>query len=341
MSTIGSEAIEIKIAHSPDSDDAFMFYGLATNKVRVPGLKFTHVLCDIETLNHKAISEAYFDVTAISFHAYPYLQDRYALMPSGGSVGDGYGPMIVAAKTFSLDEVKKLKIAIPGTLTTAVLALKLFAPEIQTEVVPFDKIIPAILEGKYDAGLIIHEGQLTYDKCGLRRILDLGKWWRELTGLPLPLGANAIRKDLGPETIAKVCKALRDSIQHALDNREQALAVRHAVCPRSGREGCRQVRGHVCERAHPGLRRRWPRGGGQAAQHGPRKRHHSAGNQAGVGERDGFGKQGVAEEIGEQIYRQRLRVSAGPRLLRATLAWGRASAKLGSYAPGRRIQSGT
>ena len=160
----GSEAIEIKIAHSPDSDDAFMFYGLATNKVRVPGLKFTHVLCDIETLNHKAIAEAYYEVTAISFHAYPYLQERYALMPSGGSVGDGYGPMIVAPRAYTLDEVKKLRIAIPGTLTTAVLALKLFAPEVQTEVVPFDKIIPAVLEGKYDAGLIIHEGQLTYDK---------------------------------------------------------------------------------------------------------------------------------------------------------------------------------
>jgi 1,4-dihydroxy-6-naphthoate synthase len=223
MSTSGSETIEIKIAHSPDSDDAFMFYGLATNKIRVPGFKFTHVLCDIETLNHKAIAEAYYDVTAISFHAYPYLQDRYALMPSGGSVGDGYGPMIVAPRSYTLDELKKLKIAIPGTLTTAVLALKLFAPDIQTEVVPFDKIIPAVLEGKYDAGLIIHEGQLTYDKSGLNRILDLGKWWRELTGLPLPLGANAIRKDLGAETIAKVCKALRDSIQHALDNREQAL----------------------------------------------------------------------------------------------------------------------
>jgi 1,4-dihydroxy-6-naphthoate synthase len=223
MSSSATEAIEIKIAHSPDSDDAFMFYGLATNKVRVPGLKFTHVLCDIETLNHKAIAEAYYEVTAISFHAYPYLQEHYALMPSGGSVGDGYGPMIVAAKNYSLDEVKKLKIAIPGTLTTAVLALKLFAPEIQTEVVPFDKIIPAVLEGHYDAGLIIHEGQLTYDRSGLNRILDLGKWWREETGLPLPLGANAIRKDLGQETIAKVCKALRDSIRHALDNREQAL----------------------------------------------------------------------------------------------------------------------
>jgi len=200
-----------------------MFYGLATNKIRVPGLKFTHVLCDIETLNHKAINEAYFDVTAISFHAYPYLQDRYALMPSGGSVGDGYGPMIVASKTRSVDEIKRLKIAIPGTLTTAVLALKLFAPDIQTEVVPFDKIIPAVLEGKFDAGLIIHEGQLTYDRIGLHRILDLGKWWRELTGLPLPLGGNVIRKDLGPELIAKTCKALRDSIQYSLDNREQAL----------------------------------------------------------------------------------------------------------------------
>jgi len=223
MSTSGSNVIEIKIAHSPDSDDAFMFYGLATNKVRVPGLKFTHILCDIETLNHKAIAEAYYDVTAISFHAYPYLQDRYALMPSGGSVGDGYGPMIVASKAFSLDEVKKLKIAIPGTLTTAVLALKLFAPNVETEVVPFDQIIPAVLAGKYEAGLIIHEGQLTYDKSGLHRVIDLGKWWREQTGLPLPLGANAIRKDLGADTIAKVCKALRDSIQHALDNREQAL----------------------------------------------------------------------------------------------------------------------
>jgi 1,4-dihydroxy-6-naphthoate synthase len=223
MRNSGSQTVEIKIAHSPDSDDAFMFYGLATNKIRVPGLKFTHVLCDIETLNHKAIAEAYFEVTAISFHAYPYLQERYALMPCGGSVGDGYGPMIVASRSCSPEDVKKMKIAVPGTLTTAVLALKLFAPGVQTEVVPFDKIIPAVLEGKYEAGLIIHEGQLTYDRSGLNRIVDLGRWWREQTGLPLPLGANAIRKDLGPELIAKVCKALRDSIQHGLDNREQAL----------------------------------------------------------------------------------------------------------------------
>ena len=218
-----SNVKEIKIAHSPDSDDAFMFYGLATNKIRVPGLKFTHVLCDIETLNKKALDEAYYDVTAISFHAYPYLQDRYALMPSGGSVGEGYGPMIVSPKAYSIEEVKKLKIAVPGELTTAYLALKLFAPAVETEVVPFDQIIPQVLEGKYEAGLIIHEGQLTYSKQGLNKIVDLGKWWRDLTGLVLPLGGNVIKRELGPETMALVCKALKDSIQHALDHRQEAL----------------------------------------------------------------------------------------------------------------------
>jgi 1,4-dihydroxy-6-naphthoate synthase len=222
-SSSSSEPLEIKIAHSPDSDDAFMFYGLATNKVRVPGLKFTHVLCDIESLNHRAMDDAYFEVTAISFHAYPYVQERYALMPSGGSVGDGYGPMIVSSRAVSQEEVKRMRIAVPGTLTTAVLALKLFAPGVETEVVPFDQIIPAVAEGKFDAGLIIHEGQLTYDRSGLKRIVDLGRWWHEQTGLPLPLGANAVRRDLGPELVAKLCRALRDSIQHGLDNREQAL----------------------------------------------------------------------------------------------------------------------
>lgn len=217
-----SEPREIKIAHSPDSDDAFMFYGMATNKVRVPGLKFTHTLCDIETLNRDAMNGVY-DVTAISFHAYPYLQDKYALMPSGGSVGEGYGPMIVSPKQFTMDEIKNVKIAVPGTLTTAYLSLKLFAPEIETEVVPFDQIIPQVVAGKYEAGLIIHEGQLTYGKSGLHKIVDMGKWWRDETGLPLPLGGNAIKRDLGPELMVKVCRALKDSIQHALDHREQAL----------------------------------------------------------------------------------------------------------------------
>jgi 1,4-dihydroxy-6-naphthoate synthase len=212
----------ISIAHSPDSDDAFMFYGLATNKVRVPGLKFTHTLCDIETLNRKAM-EGVYDVTAISFHAYPYIQEEYALMSCGGSVGDGYGPMIVAAKALSIAEIKTRRIAVPGKLTTAYLALKLFAPQIETEVVPFDQIIPQVLAGKHDAGLIIHEGQLTYAKSGLHRILDLGKWWRDKEGLPLPLGGNAIRRELGRETIASISDALKRSIQYALDHREQAL----------------------------------------------------------------------------------------------------------------------
>ncbi len=215
---------EITIAHSPDSDDAFMFYGLATNKVRVPGLKFTHTLTDIETLNQRAIKEAFYDVTAISFHAYPYMQDRYTLMACGGSVGEGYGPMIVSSRRFSLDEIKKVRIAIPGELTTAALSLKLFAPEIETTLVPFDQIIPEVLAGKHEAGLIIHEGQLTYAASGLFKVLDLGQWWREQTGLPLPLGGNAIRRSLGDETMRVVTRALRESIQHALDHREEALA---------------------------------------------------------------------------------------------------------------------
>lgn len=221
-SSASSQVKEISVAHSPDSDDAFMFYGLATNKVRVPGLKFTHTLCDIETLNRKAMDGVY-DVTAISFHAYPYLQDKYALMPCGGSVGEGYGPMIVSTRSFSLSEIKQVKIAIPGTLTTAYLALKLFAPGIETEVVPFDQIIPQILAGKHEAGLIIHEGQLTYSRSGLHRVVDLGKWWRDMTGLPLPLGGNAIRRELGAETIHDVNVALKNSIQYALDHREEAL----------------------------------------------------------------------------------------------------------------------
>jgi 1,4-dihydroxy-6-naphthoate synthase len=223
--TASSTAIqEISIAHSPDSDDAFMFYGLATNKVRVPGYKFTHTLTDIETLNHRAIDEAFYDVTAISFHAYPYLQDNYTLMACGGSVGEGYGPMIVSSRKLTLPQVKKTRIAVPGTLTTAYLTLKLFAPDIETAVVPFDQIIPAVVAGEFDAGLIIHEGQLTYANDGLTKLLDLGQWWREQTGLPLPLGGNAIRRSLGAEVLLATTNALRDSIQHALDHREEALA---------------------------------------------------------------------------------------------------------------------
>ena len=225
MSTVTSPVREIKVAHSPDSDDAFMFYGLATNKVRVPGLKFSHTLCDIETLNHQAREgNGVYDVTAISFHAYPYIQKNYALMSCGGSVGDGYGPMLVSTRPFTQDDIKGKKIAVPGKLTTAYLALELFAPGIAVEVVPFDQIIPQILEGKHEAGLIIHEGQLTYDKSGLHRVVDLGRWWQKVTGLPLPLGGNAIRRSLGPETMASVTQALRESIQYAIDHREEALS---------------------------------------------------------------------------------------------------------------------
>ncbi|HYA95300.1 MAG TPA: MqnA/MqnD/SBP family protein [Terriglobales bacterium] len=223
MSTAVSTTLcEITVAHSPDSDDAFMFYALATGKVHAGGIRFAHTLCDIETLNRKAL-EGFYDVTAISFHAYPYIQEKYALLASGGSVGEGYGPMIVAPRMHSLEEIKRVRIAVPGKLTTAYLALKLFAPAIETVVVPFDKIIPEVLAGKHAAGLIIHEGQLTYDKSGLHRVVDLGRWWRETTGLPLPLGGNAIRRELGPELMVSVARAIKQSIQYALDHREPAL----------------------------------------------------------------------------------------------------------------------
>lgn len=224
MSTVSASVRDINIAHSPDSDDAFMFYGLATNKVRVPGYRFHHTLSDIETLNYKAIHEQTYDVTAISFHVYPYIQDNYTLMTCGGSVGDNYGPMIVASKALSHDDLRRTRIAVPGTLTTAYLTLKLFAPEVETVVVDFDKIIPAVVAGTYDAGLIIHEGQLTYGRDGLKKILDLGVWWREQTGLPLPLGGNAIRRALPGDVQLITTNALRDSIRHALDHRDEALA---------------------------------------------------------------------------------------------------------------------
>jgi 1,4-dihydroxy-6-naphthoate synthase len=218
---------QISIAHSPDSDDAFMFYGLATGKVTVPGYEFTHTLTDIETLNQKAMREAFYDVSAISFHAYPYVQDKYALMPCGGSVGEGYGPMIVAKHGYSLDQVKKVRIAIPGKLTTANLVLQMALPGVSTEVVPFDQIIPQVLAGKFEAGLIIHEGQLTYARDGLTCVLDMGRWWREQTGLPLPLGGNAIRRDLGAPVHRMMNQALRDSVSYALHHREEALV--HAM----------------------------------------------------------------------------------------------------------------
>lgn len=216
---------EITLAHSPGSDEAFMFYGLATHKVRVPGLKFVHHLYDIETLNRLAAEEGgRYDVTAISFHAYPYIQENYALLPCGGSLGEGFGPMVVASRPAAASDIGKLTIAVPGMMSTGYLALRLFAPEVNTVVVPFDQVIPAVLEGKCDAGLIIHEGQLTYSKQGLFRVVDLGRWWQETQHLPLPLSGNAIRRSLGPELSASVAAALQNSIRFALENREEALA---------------------------------------------------------------------------------------------------------------------
>lgn len=215
---------EIKVAHSPDSDDAFMFYGLATDKLDTGELKFTHVLKDIQSLNQIAMTTRDFDVTAVSFHAYAHIADNYALLPHGASIGDGYGPLVVAREAFPASELKNKRIAIPGTLTSAFLALKLHTPEFEYAVEPFDGIIELVAEGKYDAGLLIHEGQLTFHEQGLQKIVDLGAWWLNETGLPLPMGGNAIKRDLGPELQKQVSYWLHRSIQFSMDNREDALA---------------------------------------------------------------------------------------------------------------------
>ncbi|HEX8898300.1 MAG TPA: MqnA/MqnD/SBP family protein [Chthoniobacterales bacterium] len=213
----------ISLAHSPDSDDAFMFYGLATHKLDTGDFEFEHVLKDIQTLNAEARTGPY-DVTAISFHAYAYVADKYALLPHGASIGDNYGPIVVAHDEVDSSEISQLKIAIPGKLTSAFLALSIFEPNFKYEVVPFDQIIDAVVERRCDAGLLIHEGQLFYQTHGLHKVLDLGEWWHEHTGgLPLPMGGNAIRRDLGEETIREVSDLLRASIRYSLDNREDAL----------------------------------------------------------------------------------------------------------------------
>jgi 1,4-dihydroxy-6-naphthoate synthase len=214
---------EIVSAHSPDSDDAFMFYGLATKKVRSPRVCFRHVLADIETLNRKAMEGAY-ELTAISYHAYPYVADKYVLMASGSSIGDGYGPAIIAARPMEPEELKGKRIAIPGTLTTAYLACKLYQPDFEAVVTPFDRITAAVRERSVDAGLIIHEAQLTFDREGFHRIVDLGRWFKSTWGLPLPLGGNALLRSLDAEIRGECCRLMRESIQYALDNREEALS---------------------------------------------------------------------------------------------------------------------
>lgn len=213
---------DIVCAHSPDSDDAFMFYGLATRKIRSKIVNFRHVLEDIESLNRKAMEGAY-ELTAISYHAYPWVADKYVLMASGSSVGDGYGPMVIATKPLSAEELKGKRIAIPGKMTTAFLTLRLFEPDFEPVVIPFDKITDAVQEHSVDAGLVIHEAQLTFGKGGFHQIIDLGRWWKKTHDLPLPLGANALLRSLTPEQQSECCRLMRDSIQYALDNHEEAL----------------------------------------------------------------------------------------------------------------------
>lgn len=214
---------EITIGHSPDSDDAFMFYALAKDKIDTGEFKFKHLLRDIESLNYSAAAGE-LEVTAISVHAYAYVHHRYAILTAGGSLGIGYGPLVVTREPMTLDDLKKTTIAVPGKMTSAFLALRLCIGEFDYDIVPFDQIIPAVIGGRVDAGLIIHEGQLLYAKKGLHKVIDLGEWWKEETGgLPLPLGANAIRKDLGEETIAQIAPYMRKTIEYSLANRKDAL----------------------------------------------------------------------------------------------------------------------
>jgi 5,8-dihydroxy-2-naphthoate synthase len=217
---------EITLGHSPDPDDAFMFYALAADKIDTCGITFNHVIQDIETLNRRAIN-AELDITAVSIHAYAYVLDQYALLTSGASMGDDYGPLVISREPMSLDELRNATIAVPGMMTTAYLTLRLCMGDVKTVVVPFDQIMDSVQRGDVDAGLLIHEGQLTYSARGFHKVIDLGEWWMSETGLPLPLGGNAIKKSLGPELIALVSKLLRQSIQFGLENRE--VAVRHSM----------------------------------------------------------------------------------------------------------------
>jgi 1,4-dihydroxy-6-naphthoate synthase len=214
--------IKVRLGHSPDPDDAFMFWGLAKGEVDPRGFEFEHVLKDIQTLNEWAL-EGRLEVTAISLHAYPHVQDRYVLLPHGASMGSGYGPIVVAREELGEDDLQRVEIAVPGRMTTAFLTLQLRLGEFRWREVPFDEIMDDVLSGKADAGLVIHEGQLTYCAAGLHKIVDLGEWWLEETGLPLPLGANVARRDLGPDTLRELSDVLAESIRAGLDNREPAL----------------------------------------------------------------------------------------------------------------------
>lgn len=224
-----TEPVQVRIAHSPDSDDAFMFYALTQGLLDTEGLEISHVLEDIETLNQAAFEGTY-EITALSFHGYAYLADRYQVMSSGASFGDNYGPVVVAAQPMTREDLAGKTVAIPGKLTTAHMALKLWYPEAKTRIVPFDKILDVVEGGEAAAGVVIHEGQLTFGDRGLHSVVDLGQWWHEETGGPLPLGCNGIKRELEPELKSRLCRLLRQSIDYALDNREEALgfAIKYA-----------------------------------------------------------------------------------------------------------------
>lgn len=217
----------IHVGHSPDSDDAFMFFALADGRIDTGELVYKHELQDIETLNRRALSGE-LEVSAVSIHAFAYLADRYALLSSGASMGDRYGPMVVSRRPLTIDQLHERTIAVPGTLTSAFLALRLaLGSNFAYEVVPFNEIIAKVVSGKVDAGLIIHEGQLTYRDAGLHCVVDLGEWWHSETNLPLPLGGNVVRKDLGPQLVSQIGRDVRASIKYALEHREPALS--HAM----------------------------------------------------------------------------------------------------------------
>jgi 1,4-dihydroxy-6-naphthoate synthase len=217
-----SRSVKLSLAHSPDSDDAFMFYALATRKIKTGNLRFSHTLEDIESLNQKA-RDAVYDVTAMSFHAYAYLADRYVLLPSGGSFGDGYGPLVVARGSLNAQSLRGKRIAVPGKMTTAYLAMRLYEPDFEPVFIPFDRILGQVASGDVDAGVLIHEGQLTYAREGVNKVVDLGEWWSKETQLPLPLGGNGIRRDLDRRIIQQTAKVLSESIHYGLNHREEAL----------------------------------------------------------------------------------------------------------------------
>ncbi len=222
MTTSATSKRTLTLGHSPDPDDAFMFYALAENKIDTRGWEFEHILQDIQTLNERAQREE-LDITAVSIHAYAYIADKYALLNSGASMGDNYGPMVVSKNPMSVDEIKKHRIAIPGTMTSAYLQLRLAVGEFDYGVVPFDEIIPAVASGEFAAGLIIHEGQLTYGNQGLHLVIDMGRWWKQRHNLPLPLGGNVVRRSLGSEAIEEISAVLKESIQYGLDHRKEAV----------------------------------------------------------------------------------------------------------------------